>query len=55
MNEENLQQELKNIIENVDTSHIQNDDQLLRELSTLLGQVVSQCDELQNYLKDITK
>jgi hypothetical protein len=55
MNEKNLLQELKNITEGVDTSHIQNDDQLLKELSDMIGQVIDGCNELEKYLGDITK
>lgn len=55
MNDDELQQELQNLTEGVDTSHIQNDEQLLEELSTILGQVVEKCDALQKFLKSFEK
>lgn len=46
---------LKELVKTTDVSHIQSDEQLFEELKELLGQVVHDCDELQNYLSNLDK
>lgn len=47
--------EIVKLVEGIDVSHIQNDDQLLRELTNILNQVNEECLKLQMQIDEISK